>query len=290
MSNTPIYKFLNEKKLILDEIEIAYHQEGEGEVIILLHGWPQTSYMWRKVIPILSKNFRVIALDLPGLGNSSDTLNYDTKNIATIINDFRNKLGIKKFHLIGHDIGAWVATSYSLFFEEYLNSLVIIDAGIPGLIPDDLFKLENANKVWQFYFHSLDSIPEFLTKGKEKEYISWYFEKKSYIKNSIKEEDIENYYLSYIKPNKMRNGFEYYRYFEKSALQNKKQTSKISTKILAIGGEFAVSEQVGIAMKKISNNVVSSIIKECGHYVPEEKAEELCEIINSFILSELKKL
>ncbi|XPV70454.1 MAG: alpha/beta fold hydrolase [Halarcobacter sp.] len=252
MPNTTIYKFLNEKKLILDEIEIAYHQEGEGEVIILLHGWPQTSYMWRKVIPILSKNFRVIALDLPGLGNSSDTLNYDTKNIATIINDFRSKLGIKKFHLIGHDIGAWVATSYSLFFEKYLNSLVIIDAGIPGLIPDDLFKLENANKVWQFYFHSLDSIPEFLTKGKEKEYISWYF--------------------------------------EKSALQNKKQTSKISTKILAIGGEFAVSEQISIAMKKISNNVISSVIKECGHYVPEEKAEELCEIINSFILSELKKL
>ncbi|MGB5920126.1 alpha/beta fold hydrolase [Arcobacter sp.] len=277
------YKFENEKKLLVNKTEISYHSQGEGEVIILLHGWPQTSYMWRKVIPILSKSFNVIALDLPGLGNSGDATSYDTKNIATVINNFREKLGIEKFHLIGHDIGAWVATSYSLYFEKYLKSLVIIDAGIPGLIPDDLFKIENANKVWQFYFHSLESIPEFLTKGKEKEYISWYFNKKSYVKNAINDEDIQNYYLSYLKPNKMKNGFKYYRYFKQSALQNKNQTSKIDTKILAIGGEFAVSNQVGIAMERISNKVTTKVIKDCGHYVPEEQAQKLCEIIIDWI-------
>ncbi|MCG3676541.1 alpha/beta fold hydrolase [Aliarcobacter butzleri] len=89
-----------QKNIIIDETEIFYTIEGVGEVVILLHGWPQTSYMWRKIIPNLSKNFKVITLDLPGLGNSSDTKTYDTKNIATILNKFIKNLQIEKFHLV----------------------------------------------------------------------------------------------------------------------------------------------------------------------------------------------
>lgn len=274
---------MNEKKILINEIEISYQTKGEGDIIILLHGWPQTSYMWRKVIPLLSKKFKVITLDLPGLGKSGDAKSYDTKNIATILNDFRIKLEIDKFHLVGHDIGSWVAASFFIFFKEYLKSLTVIDAGIPGLIPNELFSLENKNKIWQFYFHSIEDMPEFLTTGKEKEYISWYFNKKSYIKDAINETDIETYYSSYKKPNKMKNGFNYYRYFEESAEQNKTFTSTVSTNILAIGGEYALGSQIGIAMKRLSTNVTTEVIKDCGHYVPEEQPEELVKILINWI-------
>lgn len=274
---------MNEKKILINEIEISYQTKGEGDIIILLHGWPQTSYMWRKVIPLLSKKFKVITLDLPGLGKSGDSKSYDTKNIATILNDFRIKLEIDKFHLVGHDIGSWVAASFFIFFKEYLKSLTVIDAGIPGLIPNELFSLENKNKIWQFYFHSIEDMPEFLTTGKEKEYISWYFNKKSYIKDAINETDIETYYSSYKKPNKMKNGFNYYRYFEESAEQNKTFTSTVSTNILAIGGEYALGSQIGIAMKRLSTNVTTEVIKDCGHYVPEEQPEELVKILINWI-------
>lgn len=274
---------MNEKKILINEIEISYQTKGEGDIIILLHGWPQTSYMWRKVIPLLSKKFKVITLDLPGLGKSGDAKSYDTKNIATILNDFRIKLEIDKFHLVGHDIGSWVAASFFIFFKEYLKSLTVIDAGIPGLIPNELFSLENKNKIWQFYFHSIEDMPEFLTAGKEKEYISWYFNKKSYIKDAINETDIETYYSSYKKPNKMKNGFNYYRYFKESAEQNKTFTSTVSTNILAIGGEYALGSQIGIAMKRLSTNVTTEVIKDCGHYVPEEQPEELAKILINWI-------
>jgi pimeloyl-ACP methyl ester carboxylesterase len=274
---------MNEKKILINEIEISYQTKGEGDIIILLHGWPQTSYMWRKVIPLLSKKFKVITLDLPGLGKSGDAKSYDTKNIATILNDFRIKLEIDRFHLVGHDIGSWVAASFFIFFKEYLKSLTVIDAGIPGLIPNELFSLENKNKIWQFYFHSIEDMPEFLTAGKEKEYISWYFNKKSYIKDAINEIDIETYYTSYKEPNKMKNGFNYYRYFEESAEQNKTLTSTVSTNILAIGGEYALGSQIGIAMKRLSTNVTTEVIKDCAHYVPEEQPEELVRILINWI-------
>ncbi|RXJ96296.1 alpha/beta hydrolase [Malaciobacter molluscorum] len=267
------------KNILIDNIEIAYYEEGKGETLILLHGWPQTSYMWRKVIPELSKKYRVITIDLPGLGNSTQVKQYDTKYIATLLDNFRDRLDINDFHLISHDIGSWVASSYYIYFNSYLKSLTVMDAGIPGLIPDELFSLKNANKIWQFYFHFIDEIPEFLVKDREKEYISWYFNKKSYIKNAITEFDINEYYKAYSKNDKMKNGFEYYRSINVSAEQNKIVKNKFKTKILAIGGEYAVGDSISIAMNKISEDVTPAIIKNCGHYIAEEQPEELLKIL-----------
>jgi pimeloyl-ACP methyl ester carboxylesterase len=81
-------------------------------------------------------------------------------------------LEISKFHLISHDIGSWIASTYALRYENTLNSLTLIDAGIPGIIPEAYFSLPNYAKAWHFYFHAIDLLPEFLIKGKELEYLS----------------------------------------------------------------------------------------------------------------------
>ncbi|HTN38233.1 MAG TPA: alpha/beta hydrolase, partial [Arachidicoccus sp.] len=163
-----------EKAITVNGTKLAYYEQGKGETIFLLHGWPQTSHIWRKVLPHLAKKFRVIAVDLPGLGKSANPSSYDTKNIATIINQLAGALRIDQLHLVGHDIGAWVAVAFALNFESKLKTLTVIDAGIPGLMPPSVFQPENANKIWQFYFHTIDELPEFLTAGREKQYFSWY--------------------------------------------------------------------------------------------------------------------
>jgi len=272
-----------EKTITIDNTKIAYYEQGKGETVLLLHGWPQTSYVWRKVLPELSKNYRVIAVDLPGLGNSDTTRSYDTKNIATLLNGLTDSLQIKKFHLVGHDIGSWVAVAYAMHFESKLITLTVIDAGIPGLISPTVFQPENANKIWQFYFHAVDEIPEFLTEGKEKEYLSWYFSKKSYIKTAIDETDLQIYYSAYKGKKKMKNGFDYYRAFAESSTQNKSFNSTLTIPILAIGGKYAMADQVGIAMKKISTNVQTETVDFCGHYIPEEQPEKLVELIEKHI-------
>jgi len=273
----------SEKTITIDNTKIAYYEQGNGEIVLFLHGWPQTSYVWRKVLPELSKNYRVIAIDLPGLGNSDSTRSYDTKNIATLLNGLTDRLQIKRFHLVGHDIGSWVAVAYAMHFESKLITLTVIDAGIPGLISPTVFQPENANKIWQFYFHAVDEIPEFLTEGKEKEYLSWYFSKKSYIKTAIDENDLQVYYSAYKGKTKMKNGFDYYRAFAESSIQNKSFNSTLTIPILAIGGKYAMAEQVGIAIKKIATNVKTETIDLCGHYIPEEQPEKLVELIEKHI-------
>lgn len=123
----------------IDDKNLAYYEQGKGETIILLHGWPQTSYVWRKIIPELSKTNHVIAIDLPGLGCSDKIDDYTTENVSKIIHQFANDKNIQKFHLVGHDLGTWVALTYTLLYESDLAALTLVDAGIPGLMDEKFF-------------------------------------------------------------------------------------------------------------------------------------------------------
>ena len=271
----------NEQAIIIDNYNLTYYDEGKGETVILLHGWPQTSYVWRKIFPKLKTKYRVIAIDLPGLGKSDAVDKYDTENISILLNQFVLKLNINQFHLVGHDIGGWIATAYAIKYENKLKTLTVLDAGIPGLMPSQIFQPENANKIWQFYFHSVEDLPEFLIKGKEKEYLAWYFSKKSVIKDAINEADLMEYTHHYKR--KMKNGFDYYRAFPLSAEQNKNFKSKLALPILAIGGKTAMAANVGLGLQNIANNITNIVIEDCGHYIPEEQPNQLIDILKQFI-------
>ncbi|OIQ79366.1 soluble epoxide hydrolase [mine drainage metagenome] len=262
---------------------IGYKTAGTGTPVILLHGWPQTSHMWRKVVSAIASRHQVIMIDLPGLGGSETYDIYDTGFIAEIIAKTAQTLGVSEYHLVGHDIGAWVAVAQARLFEGQLRSLTVIDAGIPGLIPDAIFKPENAQRVWQFYFHAVADIPELLIKGREKEYLAWYFRNKSIVKDAITDLDVAYYAEQYSRQHAMSNGFGYYRAFSLSAEQNSAVHQKLTIPILAIGAASGVGASIGMAMDKIAERATTKVIANCGHYVPEERPSEFAELLLSFM-------
>ncbi|WP_256010268.1 alpha/beta fold hydrolase [Desertivirga xinjiangensis] len=101
------------KEAVIGGIAVNYYEGGSGSTIILLHGWPQTSYIWRKVWPELQKHYHVIAIEMPGLGNSNALPSADTLSVSNFIRQFCEQLKIKSFHLLAHDIGAWVAVTFA---------------------------------------------------------------------------------------------------------------------------------------------------------------------------------
>jgi pimeloyl-ACP methyl ester carboxylesterase len=273
-----------EKKVIVDGLLVTYYEGGSGSPLILLHGWPQTSYIWRKVLPELQKLYRVIAIDLPGMGNDNAASSADTQTVASVIKAFCDELKLENIHLVAHDIGAWVAVALALKYENFLRSLVVLDAGIPGLIPDEIFSPLNAKKIWQFYFHAVDVMPEFLLEGKEQEYLSWYFHNKTTVKGAITEEDISTYTNAYTGKERLKHGFDYYRAYSESAVQNLSYRNKLELPILAIGGENAQALNMGVAMQKVSlKRIQSASIAECGHYIAEEQPEKFLELLLSFL-------
>lgn len=269
---------------VVTGILVTYYEAGSGAPLILLHGWPQTSYIWRKILPQLQEKFHVFAIDLPGMGNENALPTADTRTVAGLIHSFCRELKLDNIYLMAHDIGAWVAVTYALEYEKSIRSLIVLDGGIPGLMPDAVFMPANAQKIWQFYFHAIDGMPEFLIEGKEREYLNWYFMKKTTVKNALTEADIDLYVQAYTGKERLRNGFDYYRAFAESAAQNSSYQHKLTIPILAIGAENSQGMNMGIAMQKIAASAVSSIsIPECGHYIAEEQPEALLKIISEFL-------
>ena len=252
---------------------------------LFIAGWPQTSYAWRKVLLNFKKESRVIAVDLPGIGGSDPVNSFSTAKVAEHLHHFVQKLGLKEIHLITHDIGSWVGYAYSVKYEKDLSSLVLMEAGIPGIsdLRQVAFTPEHNHKTWQFAFNQLNDLPELLVKGKEREYFEWLFKNKSYIKDAISKKDLEIYVDAYKNHKTMKYGFDYYRAISKSSKENLKfSKSKIKLPILVIAGEYGVGSSLELTVKKVAENVRGVVFERTGHYIPEERPIKLNYVLNSF--------
>lgn len=270
-------------------IRLHYVTGGSGDLVVLLPGWPQTWYAWRKVMPILARHYRVVAVDLRGMGDSDKPeTGYDACTAARDVRELVSQLGAERFFLVGHDVGSWVAYAYATLFPETLRRLVILDAALVGLTSEQAFQLSRNSRTWQFYFHSISDLPEALIEGREELYLSWFFRTKATQPNAIEPEDLQEYLRCYSAPNAMRCGFEYYRAITDNLNHNQAaMQTKLKMPVLAFGGETATGMGMFKTMQAGAEDVSGGVISNCGHYIPEECPDYLGEQILQFFGKEL---
>lgn len=118
----------------IDRLAIAYREAGDGPPVLLLHGWPTSSYLWRNIIPWLSSANRVIAIDLPGFGGSAKPLDaaYDLPFYERVLDGFLDDLGIDRLAVVGHDIGGPIAVSWTLHRPDRVTGLGILNTVLDG--------------------------------------------------------------------------------------------------------------------------------------------------------------
>ena len=257
-------------------IQMHYVIGGQGDPVVLLHGWPQTWYEWRHIMPALAKNYTVITPDLRGLGDSSKPFTgYDGNTTAEDIYQLVSQLGFQKIYLVGHDVGVLTAYSYAASHPNNVSKLVILD--VPPLPPPGF-----ENCCWWFRFHQTPDIPETLTAGKEREYLSWFY-RFAYNPEAITEDDIDKYVASYSAPGGMRAGFEYYRAFPITLEQNKEHANvRLPMPVLALGGEYSFGTAALTSMKSLAIDVRGGIVPLSGHWIPEEQPDFLAKQLASF--------
>ncbi len=153
-------------------VKLHYLSAGQGPAVILLHGYTQTSRMWKPVIPLLAKKFTVIAPDLPGIGDSDIPVNgLDMKTAAIRIHALAKSLGVQKARVVGHDIGLMVAYAYAAQFPAEVEKLVEMDAFLPGVAGwEDVY---NNPGIWHFRFNG--PTPEALVRGRERIYFEHFW-------------------------------------------------------------------------------------------------------------------
>jgi pimeloyl-ACP methyl ester carboxylesterase len=260
-------------------IQMHYVIGGKGDPVVLLHGWPQTWYEWHKIMPALAKNYTVIAPDLRGLGDSSKPFTgYDGNTTAEDIYQLLSQLGLdQKIYIVGHDIGVQTAYSYAASHPNNVSKLVILDVPVAGFSPPGF-----EDCCWWFSFHQIPDIPEFLTAGKEREYLSWFYTTFAYNREAITEADIDEYVSHYSAPGGMRAGFEYYRAFPINVEQNKEHANvKLPMPVLALGGKYTDNAAL-TSMKSLAKDVRGGIIPFTGHWIAEERPDYLVEQLVKF--------
>jgi pimeloyl-ACP methyl ester carboxylesterase len=269
---------------VVNGIQLHYVTAGQGEPLILLHGYPETHHAWHKVIPALAQQFTVIAPDLRGLGNSErpDT-GYDKRTIAEDIYQLVRSLGYAQIDLVGHDYGGTTAYFLAAAHPELVKRLVVIEAAPSGLGEPEVIPLTPGGGAWHRAFHLVPELPEALVAGREQIYLSWLYEHYAYQPGAITAESIDEYVRSYSQPGAMKAGFEYYRaYFEDKQQGQQYAQTKLPMPVLAIGADQVFGTAVESYLKQGAENVKGIVIENCGHFVPEEQPEVLIQHLLDF--------
>jgi pimeloyl-ACP methyl ester carboxylesterase len=263
-------------------VELHYLTAGHGPAVILLHGYTQTSRMWRPIIPLLAAKFTVIAPDLPGIGDSAIPADgLDMKNAAIRVHALAKSLGVERARVVGHDIGLMVAYAYAAQFPAETEKLVVMDAFLPGVAGwEDVY---NNPGIWHFRFNG--PTPEDLVRGRERAYFDYFWNDFAADKtHSLPEADRVAYAAAYARPGRMRAGWAYFVSFQQAATDFAQLSqTKLTMPVLAIGGEKANGKLLGEQMKIVATDATMVVLKDCGHWVLEEKPRETTDALMKFL-------
>ncbi len=265
-------------------IRLHYVSGGAGDAVGLVHGWPHTWYEWRKIMPILAQRYTVIAPDLRGLGDSSKSdSGYDKRTVAADIHQLVNQLGFSKINLVGHDLGTMVAYSYAAAHPEIVRRLVLTEAWLPGFGLEDGMDIAKGG-LWIFGFHMAPNIPELLTAGKEREYLSAVAYQVGSNPTALTDADIDEYVRHYAAPNGMHTGFEYYRALFQDAEHNRELAeTKLTMPVLTLVGQNSGNgDRLFRGAQSVAKQVQSDVIENCGHWLAEEQPDVLAQKLTAF--------
>ena len=196
-------------------VKLHYLAAGAGDPVILLHGYAQTSHMWRPLMAELAKTHSVIAPDLRGFGGSDKPAQgYTKKALAQDIHGLAASLGLRRVKLAGHDIGLMVAYAYAAQFPEEIERIALMDAFLPGVGEWQTVWL--LRDLWHFHFYG--EVPLKLVEGRERIYLEHFWNDFAADRTrSVPEADRRFYAEAYAQPGAMAAGFEVFRAFERDA-------------------------------------------------------------------------
>jgi pimeloyl-ACP methyl ester carboxylesterase len=271
----------------IDTGELGLHAVigGDGPPLLLVHGWPQTWYQFRLIMPALARDFQVIAVDQRGRGLSDKPRGgYDTGNLANDLVALMDTLGHQRFAVYGTDTGTPIAYALAADHPERVERLIVSEAPLPGVSPAPPFIPAPVNeRLWHINFNRAARVNEQLVRGREDIFFGNEFAvaaAKPLPDYAVK------YYIDQLAadPEALRGSFELYRAFDTTIAQNQRRmTQRLTMPVLAIGGERSTGEAVGNTMKLVADDVQSLVIPGVGHWVAEEAPDEVLTALSAFL-------
>jgi pimeloyl-ACP methyl ester carboxylesterase len=267
-----------------------YVRGGKGSPVVMIHGFPENWSEWRQQMVPLAKNHTVIAVDMRGYGESQVTAGgYDAAQSAKDVHQLLMQLGLNNgVQVIAHDIGEVVAYAYGAQYRSEVRSMAVLEAPIP----DESFyhfPVLNADPnqptAWHFGMFQLP-LAEKLIAGHERVFVEdLMLEYVAGDESPFTASDFDYYAHSFKEPGRLTAMLGPYRAFRTDVEQNKEflAQGKLQMPILAIGGERSFGSLIADQWREYAVNVEGHVLEGSGHFVTEERPEEVTALLQSFL-------
>ena len=275
------------KSQLIDANGIRQHAVigGAGPALLLVHGWPETWYAWRHVMPELAKQYTVVAVDQRGMGLSAKPQEgYDSATLATDLAALMLELGHDRFAVVGHDTGLVISYALAADYPDRVDRVAL--AEVPGPpTPDHSPPLftprEVNNRLWHIAFNRAGAIAEQLVEGREAIFFGYEFAVQG---GQVPDAAIDYYVSGLSTAGALTGSFGFYRAWDETMAQNGERGGhKLTMPVLGIGGEASWGGAVGGALSAIAEDVTTLVVPGTGHWVAEAAPDALVAALTEFL-------
>ena len=259
---------------------------GDGPPLLLVHGWPQTWYYWRLVMPALAREFQVIAPDQRGIGLTAKPEDgYDTRALAGDLAALLDALGHERFAVVGVDTGMAIAYALAADHPGRVVRLAVGEAPLPGVSPPTPLILppQVVDRLWHIPFNQLMETNEKLVRGREDIFFGAEFAASAGT-NKLPETAVRYYVEMLSSPEALHGSFQLYRAFAATAAQNEQRKARrLTMPVLAMGGAESSASMPAETMKLAADDVEALVIPGIGHWLAEQAPDEILTALTTFL-------
>jgi pimeloyl-ACP methyl ester carboxylesterase len=264
---------------------LHYVAGGQGPPLILIHGFPENWSAYAKIMPRLASQYRVVAVDLRGIGGSESTeRGYDAATMAEDVHQLAQTLALDQSYIVGHDFGGWVAYALARLHPRTVRGAMILEVPIPGIEPWEKVKVDP--RLWHFGFHRAPGLAEKLLAGRETIYFEYFLRRSAADPKSISDEDVERYARAYSSPGQMAAAMGMYRAIDKNAKFGEERRGTLDVPLALIAGGNSFGALLPSMAKGLQDAGAQSVavdtISGGGHYVLDTNSEEVATLIERY--------
>jgi pimeloyl-ACP methyl ester carboxylesterase len=273
---------LTHKRATTNGITLHYVTAGRGPVVLCMHGWPQNHREFLPIIERLADSYTFVAPDLRGYADSDKPYDgYEPKNIAQDMLGVLEAEGVRRFHILSHDLGGPPSVALAYLASDRALALATIETPFFGLSSPGY--VDPRVTYWHLGMHMNMDVTRFLIEGREEQYLRHFFRDFAYNPDGMPEEEVQFYVMQMRQPGNLRVCLNHYGYIPQMAEQTKELTrSKLAVPMLAWGGERSFGDHCVNSAKAIAGSAEGGVIEKCGHWVFEERPDFIVGQLGQF--------
>ncbi|MUG96492.1 alpha/beta fold hydrolase [Scytonema sp. UIC 10036] len=275
--------------ILTNGVKLHYVTQGEGPLMLMLHGFPEFWYSWRHQIPEFAKDFKVVALDLRGYNDSDKPKNQSAYVMDEFVRDIEGVitgLGYEKCTLVGHDWGGAIAWNCAYSYPNLIERLIILNLPHPEKFREGLRTPQQLLRSSYIFFFQLPSLPEFIIQAADYKFIENAFIGLAVNKNALTKEDIEAYKNAAAKRGALTAMLNYYRnLFQQKIINESWSVLEVPTLMIWAENDTALGKELTYGTEAYVRDLQIKYIPNCSHWVQQEQPQLVNQYIREFLAS-----